>query len=68
MEGSKINKNFELLFRGKDKDSGEFIEGFFYDIQGKEQYILQPCVLGLIHTEIEPGTVGMFTGVHGSIE
>lgn len=37
--------------------------GYFYTIQEIEHYILQPCALGVLHTEVIPETVGQFTGL-----
>lgn len=53
----------EIKFRGKRLDNGEWVYGYFYTIQEIEHYILQPCALGVLHTEVIPETVGQFTGL-----
>lgn len=52
-----------IKFRGKRLDNGEWVYGYFYTIQEIEHYILQPCALGVLHTEVIPKTVGQFTGL-----
>lgn len=52
-----------IKFRGKRLDNGEWVYGYFYTIQEIEHYILQPCALGVLHTEVIPETVGQFTGL-----
>lgn len=52
----------EILFRGISKEKNVFVFGFYNTIQDKERYIFEPCVLGLLHTEVDLETVGQFTG------
>jgi len=53
--------NREIKFRGKRIDNEEWVYGYFYTIQNKEHYILQPCTLGVEHVEVNSDTVGQFT-------
>lgn len=55
--------NRTIKFRGKRLDNGEWVYGYFYTIQEIEHYILQPCALGVLHTEVIPETIGQFTGL-----
>jgi uncharacterized phage protein (TIGR01671 family) len=68
----------ETLFRGKRKDNGEWVEGFFLSNDNKE-YILTQGELAnsldeceLLHTcwvhEVDPETVGLFTGSYDKNE
>lgn len=50
-----------VKYRGISKETHKWVFGYFYTIQNKEHYILEPCVFGLLHTEVIPETVGMFT-------
>ena len=52
-----------IKFRGKRLDNGEWVYGYFYTIQEIEHYILQPCALGVLHTEVIPETIGQFAGL-----
>lgn len=52
-----------IKFRGLRTDGEGWVVGFYCNIENKEQYILEPCVLGLAWTEVLPETVGQFTGL-----
>lgn len=59
----------EILFRGKRKDNGEWVEGFYVCAGGKLHYIL----VGKIHIVygnvefikfiVDPATIGQYTGL-----
>lgn len=53
--------NRQVLFRGISKETNKYIYGHYYNIQNIEHYILEPCALGVIHTEVKPESVGQFT-------
>lgn len=53
----------QINFRGLRVDGKGFAFGFYCNIQDKEHYILEPCALGLLWTEVIPETVGQFTGL-----
>lgn len=53
----------EIKFRAKRKETKEWVEGFYYNIQNIDHYILAPCVLGVEHIEVDPDTVGQYTGL-----
>lgn len=53
----------QIKFRGLRVDGKGFAFGFYCNIQDKEHYILEPCALGLLWTEVIPETVGQFTGL-----
>lgn len=53
--------NRQLLFRGISKETNKYVFGHYYNIQNIEHYILEPCVLGVVHTEVIPESVGQFT-------
>ena len=59
----------EILFRGKRKDNGEWVEGFYVIVGGKYHYILigKLDITGgypdLIKFAVDPATVGQFTGL-----
>lgn len=54
----------EILFRGKRKDNGEWVEGnlFISDTDGKN-YILLGSRRVTIEYEVVPSTVGQYTGL-----
>ena len=62
------------LYRGKRKDNGEWVEGYYvYDESGQTTekptaYICHlnthPCGYSLIPYEVDPETVGEYTGLH----
>lgn len=49
----------QYLFRGRRADNGEWIEGYYAEIK-EDCYILAPCVLGLLHVQVDPATVGQY--------
>ena len=63
----------EILFRGKQSDTGEWVEGFLLKvtIDGKSAYLIfgdNFCfdgsdVKALSHALVDPATVGQFTGL-----
>jgi hypothetical protein len=54
----------EIEFRGiRVSDPDEWAIGYFCTIQNMEHYILEPCSIGLIHTEVIPETVGLYRGL-----
>lgn len=64
----------EILFSGKRKDSGAWVEGFlvkdtaFYGMPENHAYIVNHghpsgCFGGDIYVEVEPDTVGQYTGL-----
>lgn len=55
--------NREIKFRGLRTDGKGWVCGFYCNIQDKEHYILETCVLGLAWTEVIPESVGQFTGL-----
>lgn len=56
-------ENLKIKFRGWSIEDQKWVYGFYYNIQEKEHYILQPCVLGLLHTQVEEESVSQFTGL-----
>lgn len=63
----------DIIFRGKRTDNGEWVEGVyykqdeFYGVEREEHYIITSrCAiendLGLEYYEVDPETVGQFTG------
>ncbi len=53
----------EILFRGKRKDNGEWVEGYLYRISEKlNPFIMLKNAEGESY-EVDPETVGQFTGV-----
>lgn len=55
----------EILFRGKQKDNGEWVEGYYnYATDGYnlELHLISDKITG-IHTEVIPKTVGQYTGL-----
>lgn len=52
----------EHKFRGISLEDNEIAHGY-YAMIGKEHYILQPCVLGLFHNQVNPETVSQCTGI-----
>ena len=55
----------EILFRGKQKDNGEWVEGYYnYATDGYnlELHLISDKITG-IHTEVIPETVGQYTGL-----
>lgn len=56
----------EILFRGKRVDNGEWVQGYpcRYGWIGKEKdYIIPDCASALYATEVDPETVGQYTGL-----
>lgn len=68
----------EILFRGKCKDNGEWVEGFYLSNDNKAYILTQGELTNsldegeLLHTcwvhEIDPETVGLFTGLYDRSE
>lgn len=54
----------DILFRGKRKDSGEWVNGnlFLRDTDGRA-YILAGSRIVTIEWEVDPSTVGQYTGL-----
>ena len=55
----------DILFRGKRKDNGEWVEGYYnYATDGYnlELHLISDKITG-IHTEVIPETVGQYTGL-----
>lgn len=56
----------EILFRAKRKDTGEWVEGFYFESFTEIPYImtLHDHILGMTEFyEVDPATVGQFTGL-----
>lgn len=56
----------EILFRGKCTDNGEWVQGYLccYGWTGKEKdYIIPDYASALYTAEIDPETVGQYTGL-----
>lgn len=56
----------EILFRGKRVDNGEWVQGYpcRYGWIGKEKdYIIPDYASALYATEVDPETVGQYTGI-----
>lgn len=56
----------EILFRGKRTDNGEWVQGYLcrYGWIGKEKdYIIPDYASALYTAEIDPKTIGQYTGV-----
>lgn len=56
----------EMLFRGKRKDSGEWVYGYicYYGFTGEENtYIVPNYASALYSIEVDPETVGQYTGI-----
>ena len=56
----------EILFRGKRTDNGEWVQGYIcrYGWTGKEKdYIIPDYASALYTTEIDPETIGQYTGL-----
>jgi uncharacterized phage protein (TIGR01671 family) len=64
----------DILFRGKRKDNGEWVEGYYikakWYLDGKEMHIIFPLDVAIFpHTEVSeyeeiiPETVGQYTGL-----
>ncbi len=56
----------EILFRGKRTDNGEWVQGYIcrYGWIGKEKdYIIPDYASALYTAEIDPETVGQYTGL-----
>lgn len=56
----------KILFRGKRTDNGEWVQGYpcHYGWIGKEKdYIIPDYASALYTAEIDPETVGQYTGV-----
>lgn len=58
--------NREIKFRGKRKDSGEWVEGYYLPMaSGAKHYIYLPLEYLNEHSrvEIDPATLGQYTGL-----
>ncbi len=59
----------EILFRGKRKDNGEWVEGYYVCVGGKFHYILTGQIdlmsgyPRFFYCEVIPETVGQYTGL-----
>lgn len=55
----------EILFRGKRKDNGVWVEGFYYeDILGNPVILSRPRDFGYADAiDVDPFTVGQYTGL-----
>lgn len=56
----------EILFRGKRKDNGEWVYGYicYYGFTGEENtYIVPNYASALYSIEVDPETVGQYTGI-----
>ena len=56
----------EILFRGKRKDNGEWVEGYYckYGFTGKEKHYIIPIYASALYAiEVLPETVGQYTGL-----
>lgn len=55
----------EILFRGKRKDNGVWVEGFYYeDILGNPVILSRPRDFGYADViDVDPFTVGQYTGL-----
>ena len=61
-----VMKMREILFRGKRTDNGEWVQGYpcRYGWTGKEKdYIIPDYASALYTIEIDPSTVGRYTGM-----
>lgn len=55
----------EILFRGKRKDNGEWVEGYYcrFGWTGQEKsYIIPSYASACTQIEVDPSTVGQYTG------
>lgn len=57
---NKTDNMRQIKFRGKDPRNNKWVYGYFSTIENREHYILSPCGLGLLHTEVIPESVGMY--------
>ena len=61
--------NREIKFRGKRKDNGEWVYGFYFETRMSGVYILSTKVEAksvggkLIHINVDPTTVGQYIGI-----
>lgn len=56
----------EILFRGKRKDNGEWVYGYYckYGYTGKEKYYIIPSYASALYAiEVIPEKVGQYTGL-----
>ena len=61
-----VMKMRDILFRGKRMDNGEWVQGYIcrYGWTGKEKdYIIPDYASALYTSEIDPETVGQYTGM-----
>lgn len=58
-----------IIFRGKRKDNGEWVEGYYVCFAAKYHYIytvkldIENGCLEFVHYEVDPETVGQYTGL-----
>ena len=56
----------EILFRGKRTDNGEWVEGYYLQLGPvtlKRAYIIPHYASAMYTYEVDPNTVGQFTGL-----
>ena len=55
----------EILFRGKRKDNGEWVEGYYVCIRYKHIHRVDHLITDLIGTShvVDPETIGQYTGL-----
>lgn len=56
----------EILFRGKRLDNGEWVEGYYLHlgpVANGRAYMIPPYASALYTYEVDPATVGLFTGL-----
>lgn len=59
----------EILFRGKRLDNGEWVEGYYLHlgpVDLERAYIIPAYASALYTFEVDPATVGQFTGLYAN--